>query len=455
MPYDLSQLGSPSAFPRFSHFLFVDGGTLIAPADQTGSAAAPFSTVSAAFAAAAAIVGRVAVYVTSGEYIESVALPAKDGLGLIGAGPTTVIRAPAGPPGTAALSWAPTAAEGAAIGSFYAANFTLETRDATHRCLDFVSSTVAPSTMLNVEGAIFDHVTCLTPAGGLVARFTGIGRGRAYQCDWQGSTVASDCPTVFVNTSRFAFDNACLIGSLDVSWDQGVAPVNGQGRSSGILLRNTDVTRVVTQRAQGRVVAVEGTHLLGIAPAGLQGVGLSVNGALGPATQIVQGAAVSGQVTLNYPDLTGASALCILRESSFESNVTLSVAAGAVRVSANLKASRFNTVVANALSFGNNVDADMRDSFYTKASVTVGATNATVDRDVHTIAGAAAGAAGANVLAVAPPFPAGVAYNATVQQATGLAAPCLVAGKLPASVTADFLLPDAARTVDVTIQRAA
>jgi hypothetical protein len=198
-------------------------------------------------------------------------------------------------------------------------------------------------------------------------------------------------------------------------------------------------------------------RLLGTVPAGLQGVGLSVNGALGPITQVVQGAAVSGAVTLNYPDLTGASAVCILRESSFESNVTLSVAAGAVRVAANLKGSRFNTVVANALNFGNNVDADMRDAFYAKASVFVGATNATVDRDVHTIAGAAAGAAGANVLVIAPPFPAGVAYNATVQQGAGVAVPCFVpaAGKLPATVTADFLLADAARTVDVTIQRAA
>ena len=97
-----------AVIPPFSSYLFVDGGTAVPIPSQTGSIDKPFSTIQAAVTAASVIGFNVAIFVSSGTYIEYITIPDIDNLAIIGAGmDNTILISPAAPV-QSTLTWVST-----------------------------------------------------------------------------------------------------------------------------------------------------------------------------------------------------------------------------------------------------------------------------------------------------------------------------------------------------------
>jgi len=367
-----------AAIVPLSRELFVDAGTTVPAAAQDGSIAAPFGpdgglgAIGRALAAAVLLPpGPVVLEITAGDYAENVVLPPRDGLTLQGSGITAsrII----GQPGAAALGWAPSALEGATIASFRCRDLAI-LGAAGQRAVEFVSSTVAPDTLL-ADGAGFERVEAVAGAGAECALFSRVGIVALTD-----SSFIDDLTNV-ATCSVFATFNSVEIDQLDLTWDQGfVGGVPGLGRGSFILGGETRVLNGITARAQTSLEVQEGCRVAaGTAVNALVGVGLSTAaGAIAP--RFMLNGQHTGPTVLPYPDLVGGGELCDLDRGEFQGAVTLSVVAGATR----LAARGFDALFEAAISAGDLVDFDIDGSSFLQASLAV-AGSGTISRSLETM----------------------------------------------------------------------
>jgi len=415
---------------RLSRTLYVDGGTVVPLPQQSGSIAAPFSTIATALAAATLIAaGLVTIRITAGNYAESIVLPPRDGLALIGDGISETIIT--GAVGSATLSWAPTAAEGATINTFECRNLSLRAA-AGQRAVDFLSSTAAPSTMLGATGvgALFNQVFAASAVG---SRFRRIGRMTFSMCAFGGAVILEAC-------SNVAFQDSTVLDNLDVSWDEAFAGgVPGLGREVVSVLSNTFLQGFITAREQSAIDVDETVEVRGV----FDGVGLSTSGAIAPRFRLH--GLFRDTVTIPFPDLGGGGALCEMTRAIFEFPVEVSVTAGATRIPVNGRMSEYG----DTLTAGDLVDFDVRNS---QVEAILFAGTGTVNRTNTLIRDADLSGMSNAVPIPDAPFPAGsTAYVAVVELRTAVPLPTLISAKAEATVTVDFTVAEAGRTGDILV----
>lgn len=393
--------GVSGAFGPLSRELYVDAGTTVPAADRDGSILAPFATIAAALAVAVLLpAGPVVINITAGTYAENIVLPPRNALTLQGSGPAATIVT--GQAGAAALSWAPTAVQGAAISTFACNDLSINAA-AGQRAIDFVSVTVAPDTML-AQGATFENVVTTSTIGN---RFERIGQIVRRGCDWNTGTL------LLRTCSIYNDDENCSVNAFDLSWDQAFAGgVPGLGRG-GIELRGT-VNGGVVLRDQAGFIAREDSNIdEGAAVNAVEGIGLSTN-ALPLAPTVLLHGIVTGPVVLPFPDAAVGLPGCELDRGQFFSTVSVSVTAGAARLAVT---GRRGAAFFSTLTAGNLTDIDIRTSQFEQANLAV-AGSGRIDRSHHQVTNEAL-PIGDNVITFAVPFPAAVtgstAYVVTTQ----------------------------------------
>jgi len=403
---------SETGCPPLSRELWADVGTTAPLAQRDGSICAPFGTATAALTQAAALpAGPVTVNLAAGTYVEAIVLPPRDGLAIRGSGESqTRIVAPAG--AAPAVSWAPTAVQGAGIHTFAMSDVTVEAPGVGQRCIDFVSSTVAPNTMLD-QGATFERVNCVAPATAQACRFTRIGQIIAIDSNLSRDDVSLawlNCSAVTIRRSN--------IGAMTVTWDFADAGgVPGLGRQLFLLDDSTDVQQGVILTGQPEFLAEPTCRLFaqGASPYGVRGVGLSTDAGTGTAP-IIALHCQCADVLLPYPDLTGfpGAAGCATDRGNFLGSVDISTPVGsAVDLNVEGRFAKYR----GAVVAGRHTNIDIKGSDYDQANLSAPGVDGSIDREHHILLGFVF-AMGDPPIPITPRLPPGVtAYSVGFTQA--------------------------------------
>jgi len=422
--------------PSFTRMFYVDVGTVVPVAQQTGSVAQPFSTIQAALTHGDTTLPfgtAFAVMVTPGVYSENIVLPDHEDVSIIGVDAASCILSEAVPGHT--IAWNPSAINGPNIHHFLLAGMTVNNSTGGSDALHIDGSLVfAPTTFMDTDAEIRECFLNKTGAGsGFFLRCSGEWSIR--RCTLNATAAPSKTLDV-QNVTQLIVQTTALRGpaTLDYTTTAIASAPARPGTGRGLYAYTDDTTdfndaalAIVGYRTTllgapvflvdessgfvGEVsptinpLTIDGSALAGSALPVLILPLIALNGTFGrPQT------AGSGNVLLNIPPDVGVGVTFVdFSKGTFLGTVVINrLVAPFVfpPVLIGRRAAFFLTV--NVNSGLATLNLDVRDCVLVQANIAV-AGAATIDRSSHFISAPGPLLLGANVIPIVPPFPAAAA----------------------------------------------
>lgn len=458
--------------PSFTRMFYVDAGTVVPVAQQTGSVSKPYSTIQAAITAGAAVVGGFCVWVTPGNYAENIVLPDHDNMSIVGQDAASTILSEAAPGHT--ISWVPAAITGPGVHRFMIEGMTIKNASAGFDTFHVDGSACPiPVTFMDTDAELRSLRIEKTGAGAAVFLRCA---GRFYPriCTLLAVTAPSKALDVS-NVTTLAAQTCVLNGPSTLEFDPAAGPRPATGRNAYAYLDETtdfydvpavpvgfrttlkgspifvvDETSVVIGEAApvvGPLAVDGGPGLLVGSAAPLHQPVVILNGTFGRAAS-----PGSGNVTLALPPDPGLTVSFVdLSRGTFNGNVVLSrtVAPAALPPVCFGRGATFTKTAAASVSVTTVLaivlNLDIRDCAIVQAALSTSATaGASIDRSKHFIFTAGPLGLGPNPIAIVPPFPATAAGLTGYQVSTTCNTVAIVASSVTAKTSAGFTVNTAA-----------